>query len=92
MRRRNFVTVLLLVATTGRAEVQQPAKVYRLAVDVPATPVTELSKKTASHPAFRAFFEELPRLGYVEGRNLAIERFSGEGRAEYYPELACDVV
>jgi len=92
MRRRDFMTVLLLVATMGRAEAQQTAKVYRMAVVVPAMPVAELSEKTASYPAYRAFFEELPRLGYVEGRNLIIERFSGEGRAEYYPELARDVV
>jgi putative tryptophan/tyrosine transport system substrate-binding protein len=63
-----------------------------MAVVVPATPVAELSEKSASHQGFRAFFEELPRLGYVEGRNLTIDRFSGEGRAEYYSELARDVV
>jgi putative ABC transport system substrate-binding protein len=76
----------------GRAEAQQPVKVYRLAFVVPATPVAELSERTASHPAVRAFFGELARLGYVEGRNLIVERFSGEGRAEYYSELARDVV
>jgi putative tryptophan/tyrosine transport system substrate-binding protein len=31
-------------------------------------------------------------LGYVEGRNLLIERYSGEGRAAHYPELARNVV
>src|SRR5437867_2849039 len=40
----------------------------------------------------RAIFEELLRLGYTEGRNLLVERFSGEGRAEHYPELVRDVV
>jgi hypothetical protein len=53
MTRRDFMIVLLLVATMGRAEAQQTAKVYRMAVVVPAMPVTELSEKTASHPAFR---------------------------------------
>ena len=72
MRRREFITGMLLVATVGRAEAQQPAKVYRLAVVVPATPVGELSEKNASNQAERAFFGELPRLGYVEGRNLII--------------------
>ena len=37
-------------------------------------------------------FEELTRLGYVEGRNLLIERYSGEGRAAHYPELAREIV
>ena len=41
---------------------------------------------------YRAFFEELSRLGYVEGQNLGVERYSGEGRTERYAELARDVV
>ena len=41
---------------------------------------------------YRAFFDELSRLGYVEGQNLAVERYSGEGRPERYAELARDVV
>lgn len=38
-----------------------------------------------------SFFLEIRRLGYVEGKNLVIERYSGEGRAETYPKLARDV-
>ena len=38
----------------------------------------------------RAF--ELTRLGYVEGRNLLIERYSGEGRAAHYPDLARQII
>jgi putative tryptophan/tyrosine transport system substrate-binding protein len=41
---------------------------------------------------YRAFFEELSRLGYVEGQNLRVEGYSGEGRPERYAELARDVV
>ena len=43
-------------------------------------------------PHYRAFFEELSRLGYVQGQNLGVERYSGEGRPERYAELARDVV
>ena len=39
-----------------------------------------------------AIFKELRRLGYVEGDNLLVERYSGEGRAAHYPDLAQDVV
>jgi putative tryptophan/tyrosine transport system substrate-binding protein len=31
-------------------------------------------------------------LGYVEGQNLLIERYSGEGRAGHYPDLVREVV
>jgi putative ABC transport system substrate-binding protein len=37
------------------------------------------------------FFEELRRLGFVEGQNLVYERYSAEGR-DQFSELARDVV
>jgi putative ABC transport system substrate-binding protein len=37
-------------------------------------------------------FEELRRLGYVQGQNLLAEGISGHGRSERYPELVHDVV
>jgi len=37
-------------------------------------------------------FKELCRLGYVEGQNLAVERYSGEGRTDRYADLAREVV
>jgi putative ABC transport system substrate-binding protein len=43
-------------------------------------------------PAFAAFFKELRQLGYIEGANLLVERYSGEGRTEHYADLARDVV
>ena len=43
-------------------------------------------------PNNRVFFEELKRLGYVEGENLIVERYSGLGRLERYKSLAHEVV
>jgi putative ABC transport system substrate-binding protein len=43
-------------------------------------------------PVYRVFFQELSRLGYVEGQNLVLERYSGEGRTERYADLARDVI
>ena len=92
MKRRDVVLGLFLAATIGHAQAQRTTKAYRVAIADPATPVAEINEKTESNLVIRALFEELSRLGYVEGRNFAIERYSGEGRAEYYPELARDVV
>jgi len=92
MKRRDVVIGLFLVVTMGRAQAQRTTKAYRVAIADPATPVSDINEKTESNLVIRALFEELSRLGYVEGRNLTIERYSGEGRAEYYPELARDVV
>jgi hypothetical protein len=42
--------------------------------------------------AWRAFFGELRRLGYIEGENLIIERYSAEGHHERYADLARQIV
>jgi putative ABC transport system substrate-binding protein len=44
------------------------------------------------YPYYGALFKELRRLGYIEGVNLVITRYSGEGREERYPELCHKVV
>jgi len=43
-------------------------------------------------PYYRGLFEGLRRLGFVEGQNLQIERFSGQGQTEHFPELAREVI
>jgi len=42
--------------------------------------------------AHGAFFSELRRLGYVEGENLIIERYSADGHHERYANLAREIV
>src|SRR5262252_8746913 len=90
MRRRNLLFGLLAVATLRSARAEQSRKANRIAMAVPAGSVPKSSE--AGDPLFRAFFNELRRLGYVEGDNLLIERFSGEGRAAHFSDLAQDVV
>ena len=91
MRRRSFIAGLLGGAAVRTTWAQQPSKVYRIAFVNPATPVAELTEAGGLR-FVRAFFEELRRRGYVEGKNLEVERYSGGGRAERYPELVRDVV
>src|SRR6267142_6491052 len=62
----------------------------RIAFVLPSAKVNQMS--VSGHPYYRAFFEELSRLGYIEGQNLGVERYSGEGRTERYAELVRDVV
>jgi putative ABC transport system substrate-binding protein len=92
MKRRQFITLVGGAAAAWPLAVraQQPAKVKRVAMVHPSAKVDDL---TINGPAaFKAFFEELSRLGYVEGQNLAVERYSGEGRPERYIGLAREVV
>ena len=91
MKRRNLIFGLLAVATLRSAHAQQSGKVHRIAYVRPAGAATEFTE-TAGTPSNRAMLKELRRLGYIEGQNLLIERYSGEGRAAHYPDLARDVV
>ena len=93
IRRREFITFLggAAAAWPLAARAQQPVKVYHIAFVHPSRPIAMMSE-TGELPFFRVWFQELRRLGYVEGRNLVVERYSGEGRTEYYAELARDVV
>jgi hypothetical protein len=84
MKRRDFVAGVLLAATIPHAQAQQHSKVYRLALAAPTTPVNEMNE-ASGHRFYPPLFEELKRLGYIEGRNLVVERYSGEGRPENIP-------
>jgi putative tryptophan/tyrosine transport system substrate-binding protein len=89
MRRRDFITLLgsAALACPLVARAQQSAKVHRIAIVHPSAPVADMSE-TGDNPPYAALFKELRRLGYVEGQNLVVERYSAEGRRERFTELA----
>ena len=93
MKRRTFITLVGGAAAAwplaGRA--QQVVTQRRIAIFHPAIPTTLLTE-TGGGSAWRAFFAELRRLGYVEGQNLIIERYSAEGHHERYAGLAREIV
>jgi putative ABC transport system substrate-binding protein len=89
MRRRDFTIGLLFAAATPSARAQQPGKQRRIAI-VEAGSAATIDDPT-SRP-WQAFWEELRRLGDVEGQNLTVERYSGEGRPAGYADLAREVV
>jgi putative ABC transport system substrate-binding protein len=95
MRRRDFAIGLVLAAATQSIRAQEPARQHRIAIVIPAGPVariSETSSDTLRRRFYQPFFEELRRLGDIEGQNLTIERYSGEGRREGYADLAREVV
>jgi putative tryptophan/tyrosine transport system substrate-binding protein len=93
MRRREFITLLGGAAATWplAARAQQLTMRRRIAIFHPAIPTTHLTE-TGGGSAWRAFFAELRRLGYIEGENLIIDRYSAEGHHERYAALAREVV
>ncbi len=85
------IALALFVAPLA-AGAQQAGKVYRVGLIVVATPVSELAGPEPVNPAFRAFVQGLRALGYVEGRNLILERRSAEGRFERFGDIVAELV
>src|SRR5215470_6777215 len=88
MRRREFTIGLLLATAASSVRAQQPAKPRRIAI-VEANSVAVIDDPGSR--LWRAFWEQLRRLGYSEGQNLAVERYSVEGRPEGDVDLAREV-
>jgi putative ABC transport system substrate-binding protein len=93
VKRREFIAGLggAAAAWPLATRAQPPATQQRIAIFHPAIPTTLLTE-TGGGSAWRAFFSELRRLGYVEGENLIIERYSAEGHHERYAEMAREIV
>ncbi len=88
MRRRDFIALFGGTAAAGFSAVaayaQQSTRQRRIAVAIPGRYWTEGAK---TNPYHDAFFEELARLGFVEGRNLVVDRYSSNGE-DTYPDVA----
>ena len=86
MRRREFITLL------GSAAAFWPLAAHG---QLPAMPVIGFLSGTTSAPfahLVAAYREGLREMGYVEGRNLAIEFRWAEGQYNRLPEIAADLV
>jgi putative ABC transport system substrate-binding protein len=64
---------------------------HHVAVVHPSASIGDMNED-GNNSGYRALFHELRRLGYIEGQNLIVERYSAEGRQERYVGLARDVV
>ena len=89
MRRREFTIGFLLASAAQSVRAQERVKQHRIAI-VASRPVALIDDP--GNLFFGAFFEELRRLGDIEGQNLTVERYSGGGRPAGYADLAHQVV
>src|SRR5262249_31737014 len=87
MRRRAFITLLGggAAAWPLAARAQQPAKLPTIGF-LGGTSPSVVSQSVA------AFVQRLHELGWVEGRNVAIEYRWAEGRSERFAEIAAEFV
>jgi len=77
-----LITVLLI---TAPANAQQTGKIFRIGY---------LDNSTASGIAVlvKVFRQELSKLGWIEGKNIAIEYRFAEGENDRLPELAAELI
>jgi putative ABC transport system substrate-binding protein len=80
-----WVLILVLLLTGAVAQAQQPAKILRIGF---------LDSSTASGSAVlvESFRQELSKLGWIEGKNIAIEYRFAQQKRDRLPELAADLV
>jgi len=85
VRRRELIA-LLGIAAVGwplPAYPQTPAKIIGL-----LSPGLGASRD----PWFAAFLQQLRELGWIDGRNIAIEYRWGEGRVQRYSDIAVEFI
>src|SRR3984893_2737104 len=84
MRRRAFITLLgAAAAWPVGARAQQAGRTYRLGV---------LHNQGPQAPQFPPFYDELRRLGFVEGQNLIVDSRGYAVRTEQFSAVAAELV
>jgi len=81
----------LVTASMASAHAQQKPKVYRLAVVDPISPVTDFAED-GELPYYRGFYDRLRQNGFIEGKNLEIYRYSGEGQFEHFGDVITEAI
>jgi putative tryptophan/tyrosine transport system substrate-binding protein len=87
MRRRDFIkgTVGAVTAWPFAVRAQQADKVWRVGM-------LDTAPANLNAVNIDAFRDALSRLGYVGGRNVAIEYRSAEGHIDRFPKLAAELI
>jgi hypothetical protein len=86
MRRRDCIKVIVgSIVATGQpaARAQDADRIYRIAV-------LSLEPRTAAR--YVAFFDELRKLGFEEGRNLIVDGRGFDARSGQFADLAATAV
>jgi putative ABC transport system substrate-binding protein len=85
VKRRDFITLLggAAAAWPLAARAQQAGRIYRLGI---------LHNQGPQAPQFPPFYDELRRLGFVEGQNLIVDGRGYAVRTEQFPTVAAELV
>jgi putative tryptophan/tyrosine transport system substrate-binding protein len=78
MRRRDFIALTAASALACSAHAQQPARQRRIGIVLPGWDGTKIN------PIEAEFLDGLVRHGYVEGRNLIVDRYAAMGSMDRF--------
>jgi ABC-type uncharacterized transport system substrate-binding protein len=81
----SILIAVVLLAVGVITEAQQPKKVSRIGYLAAGDPATESTRAEAIRLAMR-------ERGYIEGQNIATEYRYAEGKLDWFPELAAELV
>jgi putative ABC transport system substrate-binding protein len=89
-KRREFIigSIALWTSTPSFA---QKTTTRRIAIAHSSSPVGEI-RIDGDNAFVNALFDELVKLGWIEGKNLAIGRFSANGRTGHFKIIAEEIV
>ena len=91
MRRRVFIAGAAATAAMGFTKpICAQSDPKRIAMFHPTEPLEGLTVN--GRRAYKTYFGELSRLGYIEGQNLVVERYSLLGHPERFEGLAHEIV
>ena len=82
---KGAVLIAGILLCTICASAQQPGKIFRIGYFDPST-------AAGSAVLVEAFRQELTKLGWIEGKNIAIEYGFAKGKGDRLPELAAELV
>jgi putative ABC transport system substrate-binding protein len=86
------MAALVALASTFSAFAQPSGKVAHVAFIATTSPLSEITGPVPLNPAPRGLVHGLRELGWVEGRNLVLERRSAEGNWERLPDIVAELV
>jgi putative tryptophan/tyrosine transport system substrate-binding protein len=91
-RRRFLLTGTAALTVPRPVAAQTAGKVFRVGLIISTSPLAHLTGPDPIQPAVRALLHALRDRGYVEGRNLIVERRSAEGKFERLEGIAAELI
>jgi putative tryptophan/tyrosine transport system substrate-binding protein len=87
MRRRDLLAGILAATASRAVRAVEPGRAYRLVA------CTQFGMDSyATRPVWKKLSDHLTALGYVEGKNLIVTRYSTAGQSGHNAEMAAEIV